>query len=280
MHETQSIDRTFQIQFSLITRLRDKGLNGEETPLTWIYQALKANDDFRLLFADRIKKHFYNGGALTNAHLTARFLELRDDLSEVFNGIFNMDMDTFILDTFIPERRGIILNAFVQEELLPLADADLGEELGPNEADYDVPDTVGAMTQAPAEEDGMRNSANGHYYILTEAMDWMGAEARAIDLGGHLVTVNTREEELWLRRQFGTQEHFWLGFNDLAEEGTWEWVNGEPTTYTNWASGEPNNFNNNEDAAIMNWAPGTEQDGDWNDASVNGNIRGIVEVPK
>ena len=122
MHETQSIDRTFQIQFSLITRLRDKGLNGEETPLAWIYQALKANDDFSLLFADRIKKHFYKGGALTNANLTARFLELRADLSMVFNDIFDMEMDTYILDTFIPQRRDVILDAFVEEGLLLPAD--------------------------------------------------------------------------------------------------------------------------------------------------------------
>jgi len=94
-----------------------KGLNGEDTPLAWIYRALKANGDFRLLFADRIKKHFYNDGALTNANLAARFLELRDDLSMVFNEIFGMEMDTYILDTWIPERRDVMLNAFTEEGL-------------------------------------------------------------------------------------------------------------------------------------------------------------------
>jgi ABC-2 type transport system permease protein len=87
-------------------------------------------------------------------------------------------------------------------------------------------------------------------------MSWVQAESRAVDWGGHLVTVNDREEELWLREQFGVQEPFWLGFNDLAEEGNWEWVSGEPAAYANWASGEPNDYNDNEDAALINWQPG------------------------
>ena len=118
----RGLDKVGLNEFSWHRPEGGKGLNGEETPLAWIYQALKANDDFSLLFADRIKKHFYNGGALTNANLTARFLELRADLSMVFNDIFDMEMDTYILDTFIPQRRDVILDAFVEEGLLLPAD--------------------------------------------------------------------------------------------------------------------------------------------------------------
>jgi len=94
-------------------------INGKEPPIGWLYRALKANDDFRLVFADRIQEHFYNDGALTNANITDRFLELRSEMSGVLP---NMDM--FILDTFIPERRDIILNAFAQEGLSILADTE------------------------------------------------------------------------------------------------------------------------------------------------------------
>jgi ABC-2 type transport system permease protein len=116
------------------------------------------------------------------------------------------------------------------------------------EADYDV----------PAEEDWLMNPANRHYYRLTTPLNWMQAEAQAVDWGGHLVTVNNREEELWLRNQFGVQELFWLGFNDLAWEGNWEWISGEPVAYTSWASGQPDDYRDNEDAAVMNWQ-GIEQ---------------------
>ena len=116
------------------------------------------------------------------------------------------------------------------------------------EADYDT--TV--------EEDWLRNPSNGHYYRLTTPMNWMQVEDQAIDLGGHLVTVNDREEDLWLESQFGVQEPFWLGFNDLAMEGNWEWISGEIAAYANWESGQPDDYNDNEDAAVMNWS-GAEQ---------------------
>jgi len=51
-------------------------------------------------------------------------------------------------------------------------------------------------------------------------------------------------------RQF-TASNLWIGFTDQASEGTWEWISGEAVTYTNWASGEPNDANG-EDYAVMN----------------------------
>jgi len=132
---------------------------------------------------------------------------------------------------------------------------------------------------SPCANDGwMENPANHHYYKLTTPLGWPQAEAKAVEWGGHLVTVNDREEELWLRDQFGTQESYWIGFNDLAAEGNWVWASGEPVTYTNWADGEPNNYKE-EDAAVMNCAPGSQQYGDcWNDVPVDGQVRGIVEA--
>mmetsp|Transcript_23264 Transcript_23264/g.28539 ORF Transcript_23264/g.28539 Transcript_23264/m.28539 type:complete len:358 (+) Transcript_23264:113-1186(+) len=35
----------------------------------------------------------------------------------------------------------------------------------------------------------------------------------------------------------------WFGFNDLSKEGTFEWLDGSPVTYTKWSPGEPNNLN-------------------------------------
>jgi hypothetical protein len=89
-----------------------QGLNGEETPLAWIYRALKANVEFRQLFADRVHKHFNNGGALTNDHIIMRFNELKDELLGVISS-----MDTYIPNTWVPQRRAVILDAFENEGL-------------------------------------------------------------------------------------------------------------------------------------------------------------------
>ena len=134
-----------------------------------------------------------------------------------------------------------------------------------------------------------KNVENNHYYLLLPRMHWLQAEANAEEWGGHLVTVNDAEENLWLRNQFGTEEYFWIGFNDIKSEGDWEWVSGEPVTYTNWRTGEPNDKSGDgesEDAAIMNWGGGEQIDGEWfyyygdnwNDVPINSYSRSIVEA--
>jgi hypothetical protein len=124
------------------------------------------------------------------------------------------------------------------------------------------------------------NPANGHYYQLTDPLSWLDAEAQAVLWGGHLVTLNSWEEESWIKETFGADQHFWIGFNDIAEEGDWVWSSGMPVVYTNWAAFEPNDFEG-EDAAVMNWeGPGCEPPclGDtWNDLDINGQLRGVVE---
>ncbi len=90
------------------------GLNGENGPIPWMYQALKVNPDFMQLFTDHIWKHFFNNGPLTDAYLLMRFNELRDIMSGVLPS-----MDTYVTDTFIPQRRPIMFTAFKGEGLFP-----------------------------------------------------------------------------------------------------------------------------------------------------------------
>ncbi|MBE9072706.1 Calx-beta domain-containing protein [Microcystis sp. LEGE 08355] len=111
-------------------------------------------------------------------------------------------------------------------------------------------------------------------YYLTTATTWTDAQAQAQAIGGNLVTINDAAENQFLVNAFGGSEYLWIGFTDAVQEGNWQWINGEPVTYTNWASGEPNN-SGNEDYAGLNWGG----IGRWNDYKFNVyNLRGIVEV--
>ncbi len=127
------------------------------------------------------------------------------------------------------------------------------------------------------------NPSNGNSYALTEPMSWMEAEAQAVQWGGHLATLRSWDEELWIKDTFGRGQHLWIGFNDIQVEGSWDWSSGEPVVYTNWAPGEPNN-NEGEDAAVMNWCEDGGNDvnpeclGDfWNDVPAGGGRPGVVE---
>ncbi len=136
------------------------------------------------------------------------------------------------------------------------------------------------------------NLTTKNFYLQTVPMTWVQAEAYAVSLGGHLVTINNQAEQDWLEATF-TERNLWIGFNDRAIEGNWIWASGVATTYTNWSSGEPNNCtvlcgappdSAGEDAAVMNWlhenwpGPGTQPLG-WNDLPENGLLGGIVEAP-
>ena len=85
-------------------------LNSQNNANGYLYRALKRNSSFRRVFADRIYKHFYNNGALTEANITRRFIELRDEMSGVIPS-----MDMYILNTWIPNRLGTFLSACIRE---------------------------------------------------------------------------------------------------------------------------------------------------------------------
>ncbi|WP_217650480.1 S8 family serine peptidase [Spirulina major] len=88
------------------------------------------------------------------------------------------------------------------------------------------------------------NPANGHQYVVSEIDSWHGAQAQAEALGGNLVTINDQAESDWLVNTF-RDTTFWLGMTDSefygASEGSFQWVNGEAVSFSNWRSGEPNN---------------------------------------
>lgn len=89
---------------------------------------------------------------------------------------------------------------------------------------------------------------NGHSYLLSNAGTWTDAEAQAVSLGGHLVTVNDQAENNWLVSTFKNVVQdkdgimLWIGYTDQQNEGTFKWISGENSSYTNWYSGEPNNY--------------------------------------
>ena len=42
----------------------------------------------------------------------------------------------------------------------------------------------------------------------------------------------------------------WIGLNDIDTEETFTWADGSNSTYRRWSSGQPNNYDNNEDVTV------------------------------
>ena len=66
--------------------------------------------------------------------------------------------------------------------------------------------------------------------------------------------------------------YFWIGLNDVVTEGRYIWNStGISTTYTNWQSGQPDNYNNADCAVLDSPEPGL-----WDDISCTYNGAGSM----
>ena len=69
-----------------------------------LFRSLMANPEFRLRFADRVHKHYFNGGVLTDEHIAQRHRELTEQMKRVLP-----DMSPYIRQQWIPNRRAIVM---------------------------------------------------------------------------------------------------------------------------------------------------------------------------
>lgn len=110
---------------------------------------------------------------------------------------------------------------------------------------------------------------NGHYYkIFDMGLNWNDARAYCETLGGHLVTITSKEEQEFIISIISdSQNYIWLGA--YKNDDAWEWVTQEKWSYTNWKIGEPNNYlNRGENCLLM-------EEGAWNDQLSTGDPTGI-----
>jgi hypothetical protein len=122
-----------------------------------------------------------------------------------------------------------------------------------------------------------------HYYdLILGVTTWTDAKADAetrsyLGVFGHLATIESAAENSVVNTVRLTCPSgclyggsIWIGYSDAASEGTWVWVTGEPTTYTNWDPGEPNNLGGIEDYAHIGAG------GRWNDIRNSQSLSGYI----
>ena len=132
------------------------------------------------------------------------------------------------------------------------------------------------------------NPNNHHTYILLRPATWERSEQLAKKLGGHLATVRNQAEEDWIFKTFGryggTPRLLWVGLNDLEKKFHYSWASGESDSYTDWASGEPNNAGLHGEDYVAIYYPGHSQQNQWNDWGsrsqdpINLPMDGVVEI--
>nr|XP_006208344.2 LOW QUALITY PROTEIN: FRAS1-related extracellular matrix protein 1 [Vicugna pacos] len=78
-----------------------------------------------------------------------------------------------------------------------------------------------------------------HFVITEQKVTWNTAARACRERHlGSLVAVLSRQHMRWLWDISG-RKPFWIGLNDQVRAGHWEWIGGEPVTFTNWRKGPP-----------------------------------------
>ncbi len=85
---------------------------------------------------------------------------------------------------------------------------------------------------------------NGHTYSLYDYgfVSWIEAKDFCENNGGYLAVVTSQAENNFIHEMLQDADHnkCWLGGTELNLP-SWQWITGEPFSYTNWNDGEPNN---------------------------------------
>jgi hypothetical protein len=144
---------------------------------------------------------------------------------------------------------------------------------------------------------------DGHSYLIgSTTQNWSDAATSWSWSDGHLAIISSLDENTAIHDvaaqvissyapyapDGGNAIYLWLGASDIANEGSWEWIDGSSVSnYTNWGSGafgtEPDNFGGTQDVMAMGieaWPypdGGIGVAGEWNDIDPSNKLYSITE---
>ncbi len=85
-------------------------------------------------------------------------------------------------------------------------------------------------------------------------LDWLEAEGYCNALGGNLASFQNRNALTAVatatQLAFKTNT-YWIGFNLLDKDKGYQWSDKSAVSFTNWLSGQPDNYNTIEECAEM-----------------------------
>jgi len=98
---------------------------------------------------------------------------------------------------------------------------------------------------------------------IRSANSWSAHSSNAISEGGQLLTINDQAMNDYLLTMFPGNGKYWIGYNDIDNEGQFVWDDGSTSSYINWTDGQPSNSGSSGEDCVEFLGPGGS--GKWND---------------
>ncbi|KAK7125025.1 hypothetical protein R3I94_019169 [Phoxinus phoxinus] len=117
------------------------------------------------------------------------------------------------------------------------------------------------------------------YYFSKKTLDWTKSRDTCISDGGHLVIINSKDEQEFLTSiiTMKYKERFWIGLTDEKTEGQWLWVDNTELSLGYWHENEPDDWKVEklgEDCVII--IPADLKS--WSDVACSKSFRRICET--
>ena len=103
------------------------------------------------------------------------------------------------------------------------------------------------------------------FLMCTQTLTWAEARAECQALGADLASIHSSAEQAVVEAAVIGQQAAWIGLNDLAVEGVFEWCDGTDVDYEHWWDVAPDDWLGKEDCGTV-----LVSDGLWNDHDCSG----------
>lgn len=96
---------------------------------------------------------------------------------------------------------------------------------------------------------------NKTFLFFQTSIPWPAARTECLSIGMDLATIANQQEldaiaAAWTLSSVGQVS---IGLNDVSAEGAFVWVDGDSSTFRNWATGEPNGLRNENCGTVIGY---------------------------
>jgi tetratricopeptide (TPR) repeat protein len=180
------------------------------------------------------------------------------DLSDIYNSIYQDQKDMYVVEY----ESDASLDAYLTR--------DLDVELMGN--DYKGECSANFTPVKTIVDNSGTDEHDSRYEIIVEDTSWEEADRRCQEMGGHLVTITSKEEmdEVVALAETTDADYIWMGgTTSYDNEGNvfGHWETGEEFSYSAWCKGEPSrvDIDGTEEWYLMLWNVKLSNGWSWND---------------